>query len=326
VQHKVWSEAASPGGITKPKPDGSAASLTTASSASHGSSKTMPRQPAGEERVRWILADPDFDWKTPIEFYGKVVDERGVPVREAGVQFMWTDLSTEGTSTRETSSDSQGLFSLSGVRGKRLVVTSVTKDGYYTSARSNRFSFEYANPHEINYHVPDPRDPVIFHLWKKGVADPLVHRYIKLPLKRDGQPVRLDLDVGQPKATGQLEIRAWNEGSVDPVTRRFDWWMSLSVAGGGLIETDEEFAFLAPEQGYVESKTYEFLAASPEDWKPGLTKQFIIAFDSPRKYARMNLRVQGQGSMCYIDFWSNPSGSRVLEFDPAVQPKSKIIE
>src|SRR5438128_2385625 len=69
-----------------------------------------------------ILEDPLSDWRTPIQFYGKVVDESGQPVAGATVHFAWNDLSPEGTSRSETESDADGLFSLTGKTGKILTI------------------------------------------------------------------------------------------------------------------------------------------------------------------------------------------------------------
>src|SRR5262245_56035126 len=58
--------------------------------------------------------DPKFEWKMPIELYGKVVDENEHPVVGASVHCTWTDLSPTGTSKAEMQSDANGLFSLTG--------------------------------------------------------------------------------------------------------------------------------------------------------------------------------------------------------------------
>src|ERR1041384_415618 len=42
--------------------------------------------------TRKSLADPQYDWKQPINFYGKVVDENDAPVPGASIHFDWTTL------------------------------------------------------------------------------------------------------------------------------------------------------------------------------------------------------------------------------------------
>ena len=126
--------------------------------------------------------DPKFEWRMPVNFYGKVVDQASQPVPGATASFIWTDMSAQGTSTIESVSDHQGLFVLDGVQGKRLQVR-LKKDGYYTNA-DNPLSFEYASFFEPNYHNPDRQNPVIFRLRKKGeVTKELIVRELAKPLK-----------------------------------------------------------------------------------------------------------------------------------------------
>src|SRR6266481_8469900 len=93
--------------------------------------------------LEWRVVSPVFrilpalwsaksEWRTPIEFYGKVVDEGEAPVPNAQIDFSCNDVSATGTSNYRRTSDGNGLFSISRIRGKLLVVK-VVKDGYYTS-------------------------------------------------------------------------------------------------------------------------------------------------------------------------------------------------
>ncbi|MGC3960489.1 MAG: carboxypeptidase-like regulatory domain-containing protein [Verrucomicrobiota bacterium] len=93
----------------------------------------------------------------PIEFYGRVVDEKGNPVTGAVAHFEWDGTVTNKNAmelrdwpkiSTETTTDSNGLFSLTGKSGTQLDV-SVGKTGYYSS-RSNRgvqyFKYLYTQP------------------------------------------------------------------------------------------------------------------------------------------------------------------------------------
>ena len=44
--------------------------------------------------VQNLMADPEYEGKQPINFYGKVIDESNQPITGATVIFVWTDLST----------------------------------------------------------------------------------------------------------------------------------------------------------------------------------------------------------------------------------------
>lgn len=96
-------------------------------------------------------------WRTPIDFYGQVVDENGVAVADAKVVFGLNNL--KGHSAIETMSDSAGFFELLNRKGKHLSVR-VSKEGYYTSAQ-NQTGFFYAGRN--NNFVPNASNPVLFH-------------------------------------------------------------------------------------------------------------------------------------------------------------------
>ena len=152
---------------------------------------------AVKEYVEKSMADPQYDWKQPIDFYGRVVDENNVPVANASVHFEWNDISEKGTSDATATSDSNGYFSLVDRRGKRLYVD-VGKEGYYSSGDARNATFEYANPADGLF-TPNPNNPVVFHLRKKGVGADLitseygVKPYFGVTIPLDGTPVQVDL-------------------------------------------------------------------------------------------------------------------------------------
>jgi hypothetical protein len=244
-----------------PAPSNTDASVSTASSESSYNTNTLakdlayeasddrrPRQTSGHDRVQSLVADPKSDWKTPIEFYGKVVDERDDPVPGAIVSLLWTDLSPNGSSQVIKETDVQGMFGLKGVRGKTLVVQ-ISEGNYYTSLKSNQFAFEYSDPVDKAYHEPNSSRPVVFHLRRKGVAAGLISQYVKVPLLKNGTPVWFDFVTAKASDSGQLEVRSWKPEK-DPLIGFSDWRVRLSIESGGLAEITEEFPFLAPESGY----------------------------------------------------------------------------
>lgn len=149
---------------------------------------------------RWVwwnqqnARDPSFEWKMPIEFYGKIVDQHNKPVEGVKVVFQWTDTSPTGTSERTVYSNSDGSFELVGVQGKRLGLTQIYKDGYYLVTNDMRHSFEYAAFFEENYHQPDAKTPVVFRLRKKGdLPQELIVRRALMGIKPAGDPHYLSL-------------------------------------------------------------------------------------------------------------------------------------
>jgi protocatechuate 3,4-dioxygenase beta subunit len=89
--------------------------------------------PRWKERLRLLKEDPRFEWKTPIAFYGKVIDQNAQPIPGFEVEVGWTDMSPKGTSAAIVTTDAEGNFSITGIRGKNLGVRSLKKDGPYRS-------------------------------------------------------------------------------------------------------------------------------------------------------------------------------------------------
>ena len=263
------------------------------------------------------------EWRTPIEFYGKIVDEQEQPVEGVQVKFSCNDLSAEGTSYYEKISDNQGLFSISGVQGK-LLTAKVSKAGYYTSVRDND-SFYYAGQN-VNF-VPNPNQPVLFHLRKHGPGEHLIGFSKNFRVPKDGSPILLDLisNTLVPSTETGIKIECWTE---NPAKRgaRFNWKCRISIPSGGLQSNDDEFGFLAPADGYQESDEIDMTLATAEKWQRDIARQYFIRTANGR-YGRLTFRmIAGGDHFCVIDSVLNPSGSRNLEPSHAVQPKQTQFE
>jgi hypothetical protein len=190
--------------------------------------------------------DKDADWKTPILFYGMVVDEKLVPIAGANIHFQWTDLSNKGSADSNTVSDPKGLFSLNGVHGKRLIVK-VSKEGYYTAGDLNQMSFEYSNPGEETYYEPDRQNPVLFHLRKKGKGVQLIQKSVEVVLPGDGSAAKIDMENGAISQSGELEVRAWKPWPPRPMSPHYDWKVTFNLSNGGFVPSNDEFSFEAPQ-------------------------------------------------------------------------------
>ena len=253
------------------------------------------------------------EWRTPIQFYGKVVDQDTNPVSEAEIDFSCNDLSQTGTSNYKSVSDNQGNFFIQGITGKLLTV-SVSKTGYYSSKNDND-SFYYAGQN-VNF-VPDSFNPVIFHLRKKGEGESLiVADYPGMAhiaqLHHDGTPVELDLLTGKQVAagSGQLKLELWRDVSV-PNARVYDWKLQLSASGGGLLGTDEEFDFQAPQSGYQPSIVID-MPATNENWLPEISSKYYIQLANG-DYGRIDFYLLPRNGVFTVRSAINPSGSRNLE-------------
>jgi hypothetical protein len=254
-------------------------------------------------------------WQTRIEFYGMVVDENTNSIAGANVQFAWIETPSEaGEKSATTESDAEGRFSLQGKRGASLTVT-VNKAGYY--ALHGQKTFHYA---VLGNFVPSFLNPVVFKLRKKRHAEPLIHiGGIGLHAKRDyllsaeGKPTCVSLLTGQlmPSEQGDLEVAFQAGPPVETYPSRITWKCQVTVPSGGLIQTDEEFPFFAPEGGYRTSEAWNITTTN---WTDTVNQQYYVKLRNGN-YGRINLRVIGVPSRAYfrMESYVNPSGSRNLE-------------
>lgn len=263
------------------------------------------------------------EWLTPIEFYGRVIDDHGQPVQGAQVKFACNDLTVEGTSYYAKVSDDQGMFAITGVRGK-VLSAKVSKEGYYTSQRDNN-SFTYAG--ENSNFVPDRNHPIVFHLRKYGQGEPLIGFSKNFKVPKDGTPIFIDLLTHEIVASTETGIKV--ECRTEKPEKRgakFDWQCRVTVPGGGLQPNTDEFGFLAPGDGYAESDEIDMMRSTTNRWQSDVTRHYFIQTGNGL-YGRLTFRMLAGGeNFCRIESVLNPSGSRNLEPDRTVQPKQTQFE
>ena len=264
--------------------------------------------------------NPDDWWKYPIEFYGKVVDERGTAVPSASIEYVVSDESEEGTTKYHAISDPSGLFTIQNLKGMGMTIV-VSKDGYYET-KSARRNFEYAGGDHP--HVPNPKAPVLFQLHKKAIGVELVRSQKVIKIPRDGTPVEIDLMTGKKASPGRgtLVVQCWTQDQDQPINgeRFYDWKCRISVPGGGLIERREEFDFIAPVEGYLSFDEVDMpRAIGKEKWSERSARAYFLKLKDGN-YARISLEIVAAGDhFVRFESYLNPDKSRNLEFDPSKQ-------
>lgn len=249
------------------------------------------------------------NWQRPIDFYGIVMDENTNPVAGANVTFKLAETPSEdGNRTANTKSDAEGLFSLHGEHGPSLEIW-VSKEGYYASHKG-RMGVSYLH----GDFSPDPQNPVIFYLRKKGVGENLIEVKQNYRVARDGTPLGIDLTTGKSTTggSGDLVVECWTDDQGKPSGAKYAWHCVVTIPGGGLVLSDEEFPFLAPESGYALTNQISMPADRP-DWTSDVDLKFFYRLADGR-YGRMTFSmIAGGQHFCMIDSVLNPSGSRNLE-------------
>lgn len=281
---------------------------------------------------RWIdyeakrRADPSWEWKTPIVFFGKIIDEQNKPVGGASIEVAWSGTATkyggDGVGKRTLTSDANGTFTLSGVEGKGMTVY-VSKDGYYRRSESNGW-FEYAGFWEPTFIEPERDKPVIFHLVKRPIAEPTYHVDLRSLPKSPLLSTHIDL-LAQPAETsgsGDMTLRIVrppNPGYQNP----FDWELKVEGSGGAeFIESKDEFMLRAPDEGYQKTLAKSFKQARGNSIE---TVKLYVRNKARKLYAAISIEVTPyypnhatkEDAACFIVTGTvNPNDSPNVEYDP----------
>ena len=289
--------------------------------------------PFGGRTNRLTLADA---YNTPISFFGKVVDDSTNVVAGANVRFrVATDPNDEGaahnTSTGteyHTTSDSNGLFSLTGVFGGALTVL-VSKDGFHSTDRSKLVILYFDHDGILGSRIPTQMEPAIFVLKRKQGSEPMIHRRSRVfYIAGDGTPVGVSFHARSPSGVEvpDFYVQLWNTNSTN-AQRPYDWSYKFSIPGGGLADREDSYEFQAPAEGYREVVEGAMVAANYANygWHTSVQRRFFgklqngchVRFD-------ISLTTWGRGSFSIESFMNPAPGSRNLEFDPKMVelPKS----
>jgi hypothetical protein len=257
-----------------------------------------------------------------IDFWGRVVDENNDPIPGVKITFRvreWLYLAGTGLASRfprqDVLSDNDGNFRVVGENGDVLTLESVHKSGYRLSLKSD-LAFSYGESPEP-FH-PDASNPVLIRMWKEMPAGGLVSLRKLYGFVPDGRPYALDLVSGQKQegqtVSGDLLVKVTRPKSIES-RQQYEWSLELSVPSGGLVETEDESGFLAPESGYQQSVVVRRFPGE-ETWTEYLAKDYFISSRNGTVFGFLHLRIRPNyngESAIFIEGRLNPSGSRNLQ-------------
>ena len=263
---------------------------------------------------------------TPINVYGKIVDQYGQPVAQAEIQggvLINVGLENSGEKKNSTVTDAQGRFQFTGLQGVRFGFIP-KKEGYVFDLKADLKWWDK--------YKPDPNNPAVFTMWKLQGTEPMVHAKQTNRMLSNGQgtvfTVALNPWTGKIDGAGELSVTLTR--SVATVRRgvdRYDWEVKIEMRGGGLVETLDPYKNMAADTGYQPVLYFTQKAGDPK-WTASLYKDFYVQTAQGR-YGRVSLDLptdsdrpdRGFGTGLILEAWLNPSGSRNLEFDEAKQVK-----
>lgn len=167
-----------------------------------------------------------------------------------------------------------------------------------------------------------------FRLKQKGVAEPLVHIKKAFRISKDGTRVYVDLLQGRISNAdqGHAKVECWTFDHERDSAKRHDWKCRISVSRGGLLESTNDFDFVAPTAEYRPTELIEMPKTLEKEWKSEARRGFYVKLGTGT-YGRMSFTMIAGGDHFFeIESFVNPTGSRNLEFDLGVQPKQTQFE
>ena len=281
--------------------------------------------PRWVERRRLHTADPAYEWKTPIEFFGKVVDEKNQPVASAEIDYSWNGTTEkygrDGVKHETMTSDAGGLFHIHGIEGKGMTVY-VKKPGYYSRGYPQG-NFEYAGFWEPRFIEPDRNKPTVFHLIKRSVAEPTYSVSKRLILPPPSWATHIDLLAEEPKIStgGDISLRIIRPSNPG-YQQSFDWELKIDgVDGADIVESDDEFMLRAPDEGYQASVSKAFRQVRGNSTE---VVKFYVRHKANRLYSAVSLEVtpyylnhitKEDTSCIIVTAIVNPNDSPNVEYD-----------
>jgi hypothetical protein len=268
-------------------------------------------------------------FRTPIAFYGKVVDQHNAAVAEADVKLSANDKPLGGRPTEYIlKSDQNGFFGIEGIVGLNLSVQ-VSKPGFKVIPRasaattsSGLFEYNVSAASTRPPHSPDKTNPVLFMLHRPGVSETLVkvgERNFRIA--RNGSPLRIPL-ASQGGEPHEVVLRCWNKDSERSTgARQYDWRFEISVPQGGLVARSNDFAFEAPPDGYASSDIVDMPGSLPPDqWHGFARRSYFIRFNDCI-FARVNVEMRAAGDhfVAWESYLNPKPQSRNLEYSPEQQ-------
>lgn len=231
-------------------PTSTKAPITTARSIAPA--PTPPLKTKAEQMQEGLATLNDED----VLLYGSVIDQFGAPVPGATVagSIQVNNGTRIGTDRISVATDSNGMFTISGYKGKSLGIW-VTKEGYVMATTKTSFVYSLLWP-ETERHNPDPNSPVVIRMWKLEGAEPLVgvNQHFKLPYT--SAPICVDLLRGEiVTGGGDFRISLFRPEGIISQQHPQNWSLRLEVIDGGFIPTsaqESRVTYSAPESRYQE--------------------------------------------------------------------------
>lgn len=272
-----------------------------------------------EERQR-IIQQSIIESNASFQFLGKVIDQNKNPIADVDIRYRVSQPKKpwdSNTIVDSVKSKNDGFFNIQN-NGSGFSFISFEKEGY-RMAQGQELGFSYTAGTEQRKRVND--QVRTYTLIKKAELPSLIHHNTRLIIEWNGIPVSYNFRTGKLGETGEILITAKRGAVVDG---KFDWSFTIEPIDGGVLESNREESFLAPPDGY-DPLWERGMKANEPNWSHGSSDEVFLFFKLPDgNYSRVKMYVtaeHGRRISGHIDSYLNPSGGRVLEYDPSKRIK-----
>jgi hypothetical protein len=266
------------------------------------------------EQVQWFEKYPDV----PVSFYGLVVDQDSNALQNVKVDVaitQWDTSAPPGSALKtphvESHTGLDGRFQVDGVNGHSLTVVGFTKDGYEPEFIRRQYG-------EYGSHGGSIGEPIVFRLWSTNLHQPLITAEKSFVIIPDGRNYAIDLEKGTIAEGDSGDLVAWiKRPEKVKWGERYDWSCQLAIPGGGLLESQNQAMFMAPEAGYTNAFAYQEDADLSGGGPMTGDKRFYVRLRNGQMYGRITVDLYAdyhgkQPALIRLSYAVNPSGSRLL--------------
>jgi hypothetical protein len=273
-----------------------------------------------------------------VEFWGKVIDQHGQPVAGVAVtatitshQIPLPGFKPHPRTIYSATSDVSGLFYIKGGAGRGFTIETMMKQGYVLNPELQKrtdnlywYNYDQLDPKGF---MPDANAPVVFRMWKIGKPEKLIDGESFYGIIPNGGVYTVDLLTKKKslgEATGDLRVSIHRPSDIKWGARGYDWSCEIDGIGGGVIETQDELMYSAPESGY--QSHYEIkISACDVPWSDEVKRQLYLKSRDGKVYARLDVEIFANyqdKAVFSMKYFANPNGSRNLEYDPTAQTQN----
>lgn len=261
-----------------------------------------------------------------IDFWGMVVDQHGAAVKSAVVHAEVTAYIEDekvqrkegggetAVITQEVLTDGMGDFHYTGIRGRKLTVVRIQKEGY-----SDLHRYKSGYIYGVNYggrHYPDRSNPVIFPIFKKeeGMHE-LKESNSKIVFNTEGESKCLNLKSGKVlRRDDDVHFSVSVSRGPNYEENNYDWEVTFQGVEGEFSEEVSVFMNEAPIKGYTDSVSFGRHSNSL-GWTSQANKKFYFRTCDRSLHAAVTVKVYTYNDgRVYIKLRSvvNDGGTRVL--------------